>query len=137
MSVLNRKQKNRLGRAVSALCKPKAYLPPNAVSPEIMREQFGREIKLANGVWLYPNEVGRAHFQDIVSSIDEARIFEGRARYSDIWSALEATICDALMAPTTLSDTDDLLTKIGARISESVRPRTYVVCVQGVDLKGH
>ena len=98
---------------------------------EILR----REIRYdTSHVW-YLSESGLRHFDATVSTVYDANYFDGRADYSDIWTASKKVLAEFIFTRLMPETAEEFLEPLREHVGKDVRRRVFVIAMYGLDLK--
>ena len=128
------KQLRTLAFASERIFGVKSWLANDAVM-RLGREIFSREVRHDFKHVGYLSESGMAHFKTIVATINTAQYFQGRAAYSDIWTACNKALGEFMSLGLMPETAEEFLKPVRERIESEVCSRTFVVSMYGVQLK--
>lgn len=97
-------------------------------------EVFSREVRHGSKHLGYLSSSGLEHFTKIVSTIEIAKYFQGRADYSDIWTACKKALAGFLSLGLMPETAEEFLKPVRECIDKEIVARTFVVSIYGVQL---
>lgn len=128
------KQLRTLAFASERLFGVNSWLQNDAVRG-LGQEIISREVRHGSKHVGYLSASGIAHLKTIVSTIDGAEYFRGRAAYSDIWTACRTALAEFISQGLMPETAEEFLKPVRDCIEKEVCSRTFVVSMYGVELK--
>ncbi|TPI65054.1 hypothetical protein FJ417_00290 [Mesorhizobium sp. B3-1-7] len=115
--------------------KPKSLIIPKSFV-EVPRDRtLARQIALGNSRYIYLTDFGLDNFRRLVELVTQHDYFEGKAEYSDIWSAWRSVIQNCFSKEIMLDSADEVLEAISGVISGKIHEYSFIVPIFGVNLE--
>lgn len=134
---MGKKNHRIIDDALSKLFKPSAF-----VRLELIKDRLGKDDSLSrkiqvdrNRMW-FLSDVGMTAVRTIVSIIDSSKLFEGRAAYSDIWSAWITTFQELLAKNLMPENSLEAIQLISDKLALKISLHTFAVPIFGIELSG-
>ncbi|TIL35949.1 HEPN domain-containing protein [Mesorhizobium sp.] len=118
------------------LFKTKSLIAPKSIGDIPGDRTLIRELRLSDKRHLYFTDFGLETFRKVVDIIAEHDCFEGKADYSDIWSAWRTAIEHWLSNSLRPYNVGEVLEAVSNIISSEIKPQFFIVPIFGVTLNG-
>ncbi|OGU17290.1 MAG: hypothetical protein A2076_00880 [Geobacteraceae bacterium GWC2_53_11] len=136
MGELTKKQHRILDFALDQLFNTKSIIAPASIKDFSTQNVLSRILRLEDKRTILLTDSGLSQLSRIVTTIDEANVFDGLANYSDIWSACHCTI-EMLFSKGMRPDNGlELLELLCNKLGSEIDNHTYAVPLYGLKMEG-
>jgi hypothetical protein len=136
MGELTKKHQRIINFALDRLFSPKSISGFTWKKEYSATDYFSRQLRLADNQTLMFTDAGLGHFLRIVTTIEEADVFDTLADYNDISAAFRHLIEDLLSKGMRPNNSLELLNLIKDRVCKDIDNYNFAVPLYGVKIEG-
>jgi hypothetical protein len=136
MGELTKKHQRTINFALDRLFSPKSISGFTWKNEYSAKDYFSRQLRLADNQTLMFTDAGLGHFLRIVTTIEEADVFDTLADYNDISAAFRHLIEDLLSKGMRPDNSLELLNLINDRVRKDINNYYFAVPLYGVKIEG-
>ena len=136
MPALTKKQHRVIDVALQRLYGVKSFLVPKSNKEFAGVHFLSRALRLTDNLTVLLTDVGFAHMQKIVATLDDADFFDGLTDYSDIWSACWRVFENLLSKGVMPDNAVEFLVLVRERLDADIGSHTYAVPLFGIEMEG-
>lgn len=136
MPALTKKQYCIIDVALKRLHGVKSFLVQKSMKDFVGVNFLLRELHLTDNRTALLTDVGLAHMQMIVATLDKADFFDGLTDYSDIWNACWRVFEDLLSKGVVTDNAVEFLKLVRERLDVDIGSHTYAVPLFGIEMEG-
>ena len=136
MTTLTKKDERKLLLAAKRLCNVKSLFFPKSISDMLIKQDFGRELRLTGNRIVFLTDSGYEYFRTVVDIIVRVDSFDGVAAYSDIWNACLRVVEMWLSSGLEPERADEVVKAVADFVAQEIDDHTFVVPLFGIGLDG-